>query len=126
MNTEYRMPKPLFNNLGKRQPRALVVGLRRIVKDPEATVAQRLEACKLLAIVGGYIPHDPSPRNRSKGEMAAEAVSIPNRAPSSAASVNRLKELAGRMVNENAVRDRPPILQPEDRGDDSSGDTVSH
>ena len=44
-----------LSGLKQRQPRALVVGLRRIVKDPKASVRQRLRACELLAIIAGYI-----------------------------------------------------------------------
>jgi hypothetical protein len=49
------------SGLRERQPRALVVGLRRIVKDPKASVRQRLRACELLAIIAGYIegPNQP-------------------------------------------------------------------
>jgi hypothetical protein len=43
------------SGLEQRQPRALVVGLRRIVKDPKASVRQRLRACELLAIIAGYV-----------------------------------------------------------------------
>ena len=50
----------------ERQPRALVVGLRRIVKDPEASVRQRLRACELLAIIAGYIEG----RNQAEAEAA--------------------------------------------------------
>jgi hypothetical protein len=45
----------------ERQPRALVVGLRRIVKDPKASVRQRLRACELLAIIAGYIEGHSQP-----------------------------------------------------------------
>jgi hypothetical protein len=50
----------------ERQPRALIVGLRRIVKDPEASVRQRLRACELLAIIAGYI----EARNQPEAETA--------------------------------------------------------
>ena len=49
------MTKPLVGVNGSRQPRALVVALRRIAKDPKATVKQRLRACELQAIIAGYI-----------------------------------------------------------------------
>jgi hypothetical protein len=48
------MPKPILSTDGKPQPRALVVALRRIAKDPKATVKQRLRACELQAIIAGY------------------------------------------------------------------------
>ena len=117
VNTWIDMPQSMVSFDGKRQPRALVVGLRRVVKDPRATVAQRLEACKLLAIVEGYIPHDSQHRNRTKGEMAEEAVTGPDRSPASSVNVNRLKELAGKIAGEKAVTDRPPVSWPENRAE---------
>ena len=39
----------------QRQPRSLIVALRKIAKDPNATVKQRLRACELQAIIAGYI-----------------------------------------------------------------------
>ena len=86
-STENRMPKPLFNTLGKRQPRALVVGLRSVIKDPRATVAQRLEACKLLAIVEGYITPPASQRNPT----IAEARNGSDHSPRNPAMINRLR-----------------------------------
>jgi len=44
----------MISPFGKRQPRALVLGLRGIIKDAGATVAERLRACELLAIVEGF------------------------------------------------------------------------
>lgn len=46
----------------QRQPRALVVGLRRILKDPKANVRQRLRACEILATIAGYIGGFNSPK----------------------------------------------------------------
>jgi hypothetical protein len=87
------MPNPLVSPFGKRQPRALVIGLRRVVKDPKATVTQRLEACKLLAVVEGYI----EPRSRDRVATVTEPLSLPqcNSNPPQAytASANRLREL---------------------------------
>ena len=39
----------------QRQPRSLIVALRKIAKDPNATLKQRLRACELQAIIAGYI-----------------------------------------------------------------------
>ena len=71
------MPNPLLSPFGRRQPRALVIGLRRIVKDPKASVAQRLEACKLLAIVEGYI----DPCSRDRGAAFTGELSLPQSNP---------------------------------------------
>jgi hypothetical protein len=103
-STENRMPKPLFNTLGKRQPRALVVGLRSVIKDPRATVAQRLEACKLLAIVEGYITPPASQRNPT----IAEARNGSDHSPRNPAMINRLRELAGKASDKPLATDRPP------------------
>jgi hypothetical protein len=40
----------------QRQPRSLIVALRKIAKDPKAKVKERLRACELQAIIAGYIP----------------------------------------------------------------------
>jgi hypothetical protein len=87
------MPKPLLSAFGKRQPRALVVGLRLVVKDPKATVAQRLEACKLLAIVEGYIPPHPRDHIQAETETAGKAQDVSSRPPMAAKNANRLREL---------------------------------
>ena len=78
------------------QPRALVVGLRRIVKDPKASVRQRLRACELLAIIAGYIEgHSQSEAETGKG--------LKGKIPSPAArhgnsnSLSSLAELAGKL-----------------------------
>jgi hypothetical protein len=94
------MPKPLLNAFGKRQPRALVVGLRRVVKDPRATVAQRLEACKLLAIVEGYIEGCPQGHAQGEPEMATTAKDARVRPSMSAENANRLRELLDAERNE--------------------------
>jgi hypothetical protein len=91
------MPKPLLSAFGKRQPRTLVVGLRRVVKDPRATVAQRLEACKLLAIVEGYIQSHPRERIQEEAETTGKPQSFASRAPMSAKNLNRLRELTEQM-----------------------------
>src|SRR6266567_9240477 len=87
------MPKPILDVCGKRQPRSLVVGLRRVVKDPRATVAQRLEACKLLAIVEGYIPSRSRDPNRPESEGGGKLQNVSARPPICAKNVNRLREL---------------------------------
>ena len=83
----------MVSPLGKRQPRALVIGLRRIVKDPKATVAQRLEACKLLALVEGYIQSHPRERIQEEAETMGKLQDFASRAPMSAKNLNRLREL---------------------------------
>jgi hypothetical protein len=93
------MPKPLLNKLGKRQPRALVVGLRRVVKDPRATVAQRLKACELLAIIEGYVDGRPSERNLMESPNGGNAQNPPSRQCTSPANQRRLRELLEEMRN---------------------------
>jgi hypothetical protein len=104
----YEMPTPIVSPLAKRQPRALVVGLRRVVKDPSATVAQRLEACKLLAVVEGYITPSASQRNPT----IAEARNGSDHSPRNPAMINRLRELAGKTSHKTLATDRPPISAP--------------
>jgi hypothetical protein len=94
------VPRPLLTVSGKRQPRALVVGLRRVVKDPKATVAQRLEACKLLAIVEGYIPSHPRGHIQAENESTGNAQDASSRPPMAAKNANRLRELLDVRRNE--------------------------
>ena len=84
------MPRALLSPFGKRQPRALVIGLRCIVKDPNATVAERLEACKLLAIVEGYTQGRPKVRVRDAEKRTQNSAPRPPMSPQNA---NRLREL---------------------------------
>jgi hypothetical protein len=80
----------------QRQPRALVVGLRRIVKDPKASVRQRLRACELLAIIAGYIEGD----SQSEGETAKglRGRVVPSTASrGSTNSLSSLAELVGKL-----------------------------
>jgi hypothetical protein len=99
------MPRPLISPLGKRQPRALVVGLRRVVKDPCATVAERLEACKLLAIVEGYLPSGRGPRPGRIRDAEKKPQGMPELRVTNAANANRLREL---------LRTTPVSPPPED------------
>jgi hypothetical protein len=83
------------SGLRQRQPRALVVGLRRIVKDPKASVRQRLRACELLALIGGYIVGFNSAQADTgkwvKGKLLSSAT-IPRNS-------NGLSDLAERLAN---------------------------
>jgi hypothetical protein len=83
----------MISPLGKRQPRSLVVGLRRVVKDPRATVAQRLEACRLLAIVEGYIQSPPQERIQIQAETAKEPQNISSHPAASTETTSRLRRL---------------------------------
>jgi hypothetical protein len=80
----------------ERQPRALVVGLRCILKDPNASVRQRLRACELLAIIAGYIEsHSQSKAETGKGLKGR----VPPRTGSGGNSngLSRLAELARKL-----------------------------
>jgi len=90
------MPRPMISPLGKRQPRALVIGLRRIVKDPKATVAQRLEACRLLAMLEGYIEVRSKERAQadSGANTAISEASLPS--PACIENTRKLRELLAR------------------------------
>ena len=87
------MPRALLNSFGKRQPRALVVGLRRIVKDPKATVAQRLEACRILAVIEGYIDGSQKDRNHVKSEATIRSRDVMSGPADAAEKSNGLREL---------------------------------
>ena len=84
------------SGLKERQPRALVVGLRRIVKDPKASVRQRLRACELLAIIAGYIegPNQPEAETAKglKGRALARTASRSN-----SNGLSHLAELASKL-----------------------------
>jgi len=102
--TEHRpMPRPMISPLGKRQPRALVIGLRRVVKDPKATVAQRLEACKLLAILEGYI--EGPPKGRAQADTETTSAIGETTSPSSVRRENarKLRELLARVGSKPQV-----------------------
>jgi hypothetical protein len=107
------MPRPLLSVTGKRQPRALVVGLRRVVKDPRATVAQRLRACELLATIEGYISgriqEQPSPKNNA-AEKIENAPFRPITNPKNATKLRYLLEMSnaprqreGHLVNSEVI-----------------------
>jgi len=98
------MPTPIFSPFGKRQPRALVVGLRGVVKDPKATVTQRLRACELLAIIEGYFDARPQERTATKAETANEMKKTPSQTPRSSAKVGNLRELFESMRSEDEAR----------------------
>jgi hypothetical protein len=84
------------SGLKQRQPRALVVGLRRIVKDPEASVRQRLRACELLAVIAGYIEgHSQSEAETAKGLKGRALPPIASRGNSN--SLSSLAELVGKL-----------------------------
>ena len=89
---DFGMPRQLLSPFGKRQPRALVLGLRRIIRDPGATVTERLRACELLAIVEGF--GDQSQR-RTGGTRATstKAEKTPQPAVTNPANAIRLREL---------------------------------
>jgi hypothetical protein len=97
------MTKPILSTDGKRQPRALVVALRRIAKDPRATVTQRLRACELQAIIAGYIEgrkesESGAPRD-GNGKRESEIRSFP---PS-----KRLRDLYDRTFPQESEKGSP-------------------
>jgi hypothetical protein len=101
------MPIPLVDRSGKRQPRALVVGLRRVIKDSRATVAQRLEACKLLAVIEGYAEGRALERNAAEGSNEPIPQNVPHRPPTSPANARRLRELLAEAPNK-----KPDLVSP--------------
>ena len=80
----------------ERQPRALVVGLRRIVKDPEASVRQRLRACELLAIIAGYIDGRNQPEAETGKGLKGRALP-PTASCGNSNSLSSLAELVGKL-----------------------------
>lgn len=86
------MPRQLLSPFGKRQPRALVLGLRRIIKDPNATVAERLRACELLAIVEGFRERPENPRGASRASTN-KAATTPQPISTNPANAIRLRQL---------------------------------
>ena len=93
----------MISPLGKRQPRALVIGLRRVMKDPKATVAQRLEARKQLAILEGYI--EGQPRGRAQADTDATAAMSGASLPSleRCGNARKLRELLARSDSKTQV-----------------------
>jgi|SRR6516165_5716537 hypothetical protein len=92
------MTKPLVGVNGSRQPRALVVALRRIAKDPKATVTQRLRACELQAIIAGYIKGhketDADVAQHANGNLKSGVRSFP--------TSKRLRDLMDKMRHEKS------------------------
>jgi hypothetical protein len=86
------MPRALFSPFGKRQPRALVLGLRKIIKDPAASVAERLKACELLATVEGFGEKPENPRG-AKRATSNKGPTLPSPIRSNPANANRMREL---------------------------------
>ena len=86
------MPRSLISPFGKRQPRALVLGLRKIIKDPAASVAERLHACELLAIVEGFAEKPEQPRAPKRASSHKER-NAPLPIRSNPANANRMREL---------------------------------
>jgi hypothetical protein len=86
------VPKPLVSPFGRRQPRALVLGLRKIIKDPSASVAERLRACELLAIVEGFTERPSRTRGRTRG-TTNKAQDSPGPVSSNPANTIRMRQL---------------------------------
>jgi hypothetical protein len=86
------MPRTLLSPFGKRQPRALVLGLRKIIKDPSASVAERLRACELLATVEGF-GEKPENTRGAKRATSNKAPNAPQPIRSNPENVNRMREL---------------------------------
>jgi hypothetical protein len=86
------MPRLLLSPFGKRQPRALVLGLRKIIKDPSASVAERLRACELLAIVEGFVEKPENPRGARRA-TTSKAPTAPLLIRSNPENANRMREL---------------------------------
>src|SRR5271168_1362509 len=86
------MPRSLLSRFGKRQPRALVLGLRRIIKDPQATVAERLRACELLAIIEGFTER-PSRTRGCTPISANKAQNSPHPISTNPANAIRMRQL---------------------------------
>jgi hypothetical protein len=84
------------SGLKQRQPRALVVGLRRIVKDPKASVRQRLRACELLAIIAGYIEGHSQPDAETEKRLKSTALR-PTTSRSNSDSLSSLAELVRKL-----------------------------
>jgi hypothetical protein len=87
------------NDPSYRQPRALVVALRRIAKDPKATVGQWLRACELLAPIAGFIEVRTASDRRVEPRAALS--------PARAANLNRLRMLLETSRDEKSTERSP-------------------
>jgi hypothetical protein len=74
------------------------------VKDPKATVAQRLRACELLAIIEGYVDARPQERTATKAETANAMNKAPPQGSMSSAKVENLRELFEIMRSEDEAK----------------------
>jgi hypothetical protein len=93
----------MISPLGKRQPRALVIGLRRVIKDSRATVAQRLEACKLLARIEGYNNDHSQEHNRAEPSSYEVGLNTDKPIPVSAENSKKLKQLLEKVRDEKSA-----------------------
>jgi hypothetical protein len=84
------------SGLRQRQPRALVVGLRRIVKDPKASVRQRLRACEILAIIAGYTEGLNQPEAETAKALKGRALP-PSANRGNSNGLSSLAELLGKL-----------------------------
>jgi hypothetical protein len=86
------MPRAILNAHGKHQSRTLLLALRRIAKDPDATVAERLRACELLAMVEGFNTRLNRTKSGTRGSVnkTQNAVRPISTSPE---NVNRMREL---------------------------------
>jgi hypothetical protein len=81
------------------------------VKDPKAAVAQRLRACELQAIIGGFNGGQNVGRNESKSGSSRNGQETPSRQVANAANINRLRELLKAAPTPQRTGDHP--TQPE-------------
>ena len=85
-----------------RQPRSLIVALRKIAKDPKATVTQRLRACELQAIIAGYIDGQIEGYTEPKQERRRDTNAEPTQRINSCPKSNDLRDLLDEMRQEES------------------------
>jgi hypothetical protein len=87
----------------QRQPRSLIVALRKIAKDPKAKVKERLRACELQAIIAGYI----AGHKEGEADVSDEANRKPESGMKSFPTSKGLKDLIERMRQEECQKGSP-------------------
>jgi len=104
----------------QRQPRALIVALRKIAKDPKAKVKERLRACELQAIIAGYIA------GNNTGNAAVPENGNDKVAPGRQISANtlRLRQLLDQIEAERQQKGLPDA-RVGSAGLDTNGDSGS-
>jgi len=104
----------------QRQPRSLIVALRKIAKDPKANVKERLRACELQAIIAGYI----AANNTIDAAVSEDSNNKFVEGRQTSANTMRLRQLLDQIELEKQQKGLPDA-RVGSAGSDTNGDSGS-